>query len=321
MSTGRRSAGSTSSAGPSAGPSAGQDKARTDSGRPEESVRYWSPPGMDGLECMRARFHTQIFSRHFHDGYAIGIIEQGAMAFDYLGRKHVASQGLVNIVVPGEMHDGHAADGDGWTYRMFYLAPELLARAVQEISGRSKAPGGLPHFRAGVLDDPLLGRNVRHVHRCMQPGADDTGAGAMERETRLLGLLALWIRRHCEAPPSLFRIGAEHAAVNRAREYMAAHMGEDMSLTRLASVCNLSPFHLARVFCRSVGAPPHAYLTHIRLQKARELLSGPVRPFLGLSLSDIAAATGFADQSHLTRRFKSVFGLTPGQYRKNIQDR
>ncbi|MFW5489514.1 MAG: AraC family ligand binding domain-containing protein [Desulfovibrio sp.] len=305
---------------------------RSDHNAAHESVRYWKPQALDGLECMRARYYTQNFTRHFHDGYAVGIIEQGAMAFDYLGQSHVASQGLVNLVVPGEMHDGHAAGPDGWTYRMFYLAPELVARAVREISGN---PGPLPHFRAGVLSDPLLARNIHHLHRCMQPvqtgpvslmrplgpvsPAGRPAIGSLEQETRLLGLLALWIRRYCENPPTLLRPGAEPVAVRRAKEYMAAHLAEDMSLTRLARACHLSPFHLARVFHRSVGAPPHAYLTHLRLNRAKTLLGLPETTSYLPSLAEIAAETGFADQSHLTRRFKAVFGLTPGQYRKNIQ--
>lgn len=288
-----------------------------------EHVRYWRPRGLSGVECMRASFRTQNFSRHFHDGYAIGVIEQGAMAFDYLGQRHVASQGLVNLVVPGEIHDGHAAGNDGWTYRMFYLEPDLVARAVREMSGRemSGRSASMPHFRAGVLADPLLASRVYALHWRMQPGVAD--CTVLERETRLLELLVLWIRRHGAEPPKLERAGREHAAVRRARQYLADNLAEDVSLGELAGVCNLSPFYLARVFSRSVGAPPHAYLSHLRLEKARHLLRMPSGSngsgLFDMSLAQVAAATGFADQSHMTRRFKRVLGITPGQYRKNVQ--
>jgi AraC-like DNA-binding protein len=74
----------------------------------------------------------------------------------------------------------------------------------------------------------------------------------------------------------------------------------------------MSAFHLARCFKKQLGLPPHAYLTQLRLQRARRLLAG------GLGLAEAAAAVGFYDQSALSRHFKKIYGVTPGQYAKAV---
>jgi len=73
----------------------------------------------------------------------------------------------------------------------------------------------------------------------------------------------------------------------------------------------LSRFHFARAFKQSEGLTPHGLVLERRLAKARELL---IRT--SLSLSEIASAVGFADQSHFTRRFREVVGASPGQFRR-----
>ena len=81
-----------------------------------------------------------------------------------------------------------------------------------------------------------------------------------------------------------------------------------MKLAELASVCDASPYHLVRSFRDAVGMPPHAYLTQIRSNHARDLI------LRGVPVSTAAYRCGFADQSHLTRTFKRIFGVTPGAY-------
>ncbi|MEF2145410.1 MAG: AraC family transcriptional regulator [Desulfovibrionaceae bacterium] len=276
---------------------------------PTEETRLWRPKPLPGVELLRARFVRQHFARHFHRRYALGVIEQGAMAFRYMGRELVADAGRVNLVVPGEAHDGHAATGSGWTYRMFYLEPLWLSRAASELTGRVSAY--LPHFCAGVLDDPVLAASIRQLHLRLDTG----GISALEAQTRLYGLLARWVSRHADQNVAPREPGKESDAVRTARLFLERRMDEDVSLEELASATNLSPFHLARVFCRSMGLPPHAYLTQMRINRARQLLSGP-QP-----LADIAVSVGFADQSHLNRHFKRIVGVTPGRYRKIVQDR
>lgn len=70
----------------------------------------------------------------------------------------------------------------------------------------------------------------------------------------------------------------------------------------------LNPHYLTRLFQRHVGLPPHAYQVMMRIQRAKKLMR------LGVRLADVAADTGFTDQSHLHRHFKKMMGITPGRY-------
>lgn len=80
------------------------------------------------------------------------------------------------------------------------------------------------------------------------------------------------------------------------------------SLAQLADAASLSRYQLVRQFAQATGLTPHAYLLQRRLQLARHLMGA------GTPLADVAAASGFADQSHLTRLFTRSFGITPGAY-------
>jgi hypothetical protein len=103
-------------------------KMKTESFR--EQTKLWRVPDIAGLELMHATYLTQSFARHSHEGFAVGVIERGVLAFDYRGESLIASPGRINLANPDEAHTGHAAAETGWTYRMFYLDAELLGKAA-----------------------------------------------------------------------------------------------------------------------------------------------------------------------------------------------
>lgn len=225
------------------------------------------------------------------------------MAFRYRGSRLVAPAGSVNLVQPGVPHDGCPAGPEGWRYRMLYLPGSVLSLVLSD-----SAP--LPHFRPGVIEDSRLAACVASAHRLLM----DETASLLARETRLLALLALWISRHADDRPVAPPVGREPRAVRLVLDLLADRYAENLRLDDLAEAAGLSPWHLARVVARQTGLPPHAHQLEHRLRAVRDLLAGPAR------LADIAATTGFADQSHLTRAFKARFGLPPGAYRKIVQN-
>ena len=275
--------------------------------KPGEQTRLWRVAGLPGLELLRARYVTQTFARHTHEGFAVGIIESGALGFHYRGENVVAPAGAINLAVPDEAHTGHAATHAGWTYRMFYLDAGTIRQAASEIADRSVS---LPFFRTGVIQDDSLASIIYQLHLAMEPAH----ASTLERQSRLLWMLTQLILRHAEDRPPIRKTGQERGSVRLVRDYIEAHYGEDLSLDRLARIANLSPFHLIRVFRNQTGLPPHAYLTQVRVRHARTFLAQ------GWSIAPVAMETGFVDQSHLTRHFKRIVGVTPGQYSKIVQD-
>jgi AraC family transcriptional regulator len=96
----------------------------------------------------------------------------------------------------------------------------------------------------------------------------------------------------------------------RLKEYIVAHLDEPIDVAALAAVAGRSRYHFSRVFARSVGITPHRYVVHLRLQHAIELVRD------GRSgLAEIAARTGFTDQSHLSRWIRRVYGVSLTQLR------
>ncbi len=274
---------------------------------PEEKAKFWRLPELGHLELLRAHFRRHTFARHFHDGYAIGVIEGGALGFEYLGENLVAVPGNVNLAVPGETHNGFAVSDQGWRYRMFYLPPEILERAATEVADKPVKP---PFFRMGVIDDPHLAAKIRSLHMALEC----PGTSLLEAESRLVEVLAYMVLRHAEDKLSIGFKNTGHSSVGRAVDYLQAHYRENPSLDRLSRVAGLSRFHFLRVFRKHISLPPHAYLTQIRIRRAQKLLRE------GRPIADVALDTGFTDQSHLNRHFKRLVGVTPGAYSNSIQD-
>jgi transcriptional regulator GlxA family with amidase domain len=98
--------------------------------------------------------------------------------------------------------------------------------------------------------------------------------------------------------------------MRRVREFVEANLSESINLARLASIAGLSLYHFARAFKQSASVTPHQYLVERRVARAQEMLTRT-----SLSVSEIALATGFSDQSHFARHFRQTLGMTPAQFR------
>lgn len=105
------------------------------------------------------------------------------------------------------------------------------------------------------------------------------------------------------------RRGLSRRALNRACSFIAENLGERFTLDDLARQAGVSRFHFARLFRVSTGDSPMAYLLKSRIERAKQMLLQGERP-----VCEIAAVLGFCDQSHLTRTFRRLTGLTPREF-------
>jgi AraC-like DNA-binding protein len=108
-------------------------------------------------------------------------------------------------------------------------------------------------------------------------------------------------------------LGREKHAIRQARQYIEGHFAENVSLQALAQHVSLSPYYLLRAFRAEVGMPPYAYLESVRIRHTQRLIKA------GLPLAEVAAEVGFSSQSHMTRQFKKIIGVTPGQYAQHVR--
>lgn len=265
------------------------------------NARLWKPDAGKDLSLLTASFTTFSYDRHTHEQYAIGVIEHGVQQFVHKGNSHNAPTGTIISVNPDEVHDGQARTREGYGYRMAYLGLPYLRSLFGDDFGRNDFLA----FTTPTTMDSSLAPQLSHALICIDKGHGDVD-----------GLLS----------PILFRLFERHAsphmpvdasipcdsAVRRALEFIHAHTNDTPNLDDIASRSGLSKYHLIREFKKQTGLTPHAYGLRHRVRLARKALEQ------GASPSEAALRTGFADQSHLTRRFKAIYGVTPGTFVRNI---
>lgn len=267
-----------------------------------EQTAIWRVPSLEGVEAFKARFTRFSYARHTHDGYALGTVYDGAMRFWHGNANHLAAAGAVIVINPAEVHDGHAGSRSGCSYRMIYVERAAVEHWMADDAPRIRSTFALD---GPTLIDAQTAQRMRRFHEAIEPGPRGC---ALEQQSRLLDLLHLLFSNHSLPRVASLAERPENDCVARAKRYLADRIAQPVRLTELAAAVTLSPFYFLRVFKRSTGMPPHAYLNELRLKRARELLRNGHAP------ADVAAASGFSDQSHLTRRFKQAFGVTPGRY-------
>jgi AraC-like DNA-binding protein len=245
-------------------------------------------PGVHAVEASSA--HS--FPRHTHDQFGIGLIRTGAQK-SMSGRGMVeAGPGMVITVNPGEVHDGLPIGNAGRSWNMLYFDPWALQDVFE---GLDRKPGAF-EFHHPVVDSGDLARRFAELFR----GMTDSRENAMAAEEMAL-LLMDWL------VPSTRR-EAVASEIDRARDSIDDAPTESASLADLAGLCGLSRFQFLRSFARATGLTPHAYVLQRRIDLARRLIGK------GMPLAEAAAESGFFDQSHMTRHFTRILGVTPGAY-------
>ena len=257
---------------------------------------------------MHAHFTSHVYHRHAHESYSFGVTETGAQAFTCRHGRHVSGPGMVMVFNPDDPHDGHAATGGGFTYRMMHIWPEFFV----SLAGADRP---LPLFRVPVLADPVIARSLRRLHTALTGPASD-----LERYERLAASARLLVRHashHAsveQGPGSLPELWSDPGLAARVRAHIHdAGTATDLTADDLAAAAGCSRYAAYRAFHQAYGLAPSDYQRQLRVHAARRLLSRGVPPVVA------AAEAGFADQAHLTRWFRRYYGITPGTYRNAVR--
>jgi AraC-like DNA-binding protein len=253
-------------------------------------------PSDDGIERMAVFFRGHAFAPHRHDTYAIGLTSVGLQAFTYRGETRHCVPGQAFVLHPDETHDGRPGDDRGFGYCVAYIDPALLLTAAGTRS--------LPFVREPVSSDTQLADAILEVVQ-----AQEGEAGDVALASGLVRLADAMSRLAGTAHTRAMRVHLPGVTV--ARDVLIGRGAERVSMDELEAASGLSRWELARQFRAAYGVSPHRFHLLRRLGVARGMLmqSGP------LPLADIALRCGFADQSHLTRHFKSAYGMSPGRWR------
>ncbi len=276
-------------------------------------MRFLLAPGMPGLEVVRLAGAPRSggVGLHAHDSLIVAAVHAGARRLRLavpgspsLSVEHVAGPGRCCVIDPGRMHvcswdAGSAAD-------CLCIKPILLKSYGIDFAGGVSDPVPVP-----VSGDARLHAAVRACAEACESRPERVAELLRDvlrllEELRLLGGLARPSRAAEEMPPD-----SSAKSLDRARALLERDIEESDGPARcaeLARAVGLSPWALSRGFARAFGAPPRDYALDLRVRAAKKRLAQ------GDSPAYVALETGFFDQSHLTRRFRALVGLTPGQY-------
>ncbi|WP_235588867.1 helix-turn-helix transcriptional regulator [Halomonas chromatireducens] len=240
------------------------------------------------------------FPRHAHDQFGVGLVVSGGhRSWSSLGMVDARAGDLITVN-PGELHDGSPMNGIPRAWQMLYCDPALVAFGLE---GALDGEGSRPiEFARPAIDDPRCAA----LFQTLIAVATRPGSEPMAIEEATLHFLAEAFRRHGAYQA---RCDDRLPRMARVRQWPDEAPEQTASLADLAALVGVSRYQLLRGFVRETGMTPHAYRVQRRVRMARQCI------IQGQTLSQAAAGSGFADQSHMTRAFTRQLRISPGRYR------
>jgi AraC-like DNA-binding protein len=263
----------------------------------QREISAWRPRVPGVVEVFHAHYTEYAYPMHVHDAWTLLIVDAGAVRYDLDRHEHGTPHDTVSLLPPHVPHNGSPATADGFRKRVLYLD---LSRLDESLIG--------PAVDGPDLADPVLRHRVGQLHAALARPGDE-----LEAESRLT-LIGERLRTHLRpgpgaGTPPADRAAADRPLAHRLRELLDERVVAGIGLDEAALLLHAHPAHLVRAFGSAFGIAPHQYLMSRRVDGARRLLLAGARP------AEVATATGFYDQSHLTRHFKRLVGVAPGRYR------
>jgi AraC-like DNA-binding protein len=271
---------------------------------PKDWARF-RPGALAGVTQMNAHFTEHTFERHSHETYSIGVTASGVQTFHCGGTLHASLRGDVILFNPDEPHDGQRGTQEGFGYSMLYVSRQVVDECRDKEAGLDMAA----YFSRPVVRDAAMGHALTRAIAAAGQAQESLRAEALTRDV-LVRLLQRYGERRSNGDETK---STGIARMLRIRDYLRSHFDQDITVDALAREAGLSRVHLTRAFAQQFGVPPHIYLNAVRLERAQTGM------LAGQSLAEIAAACGFADQSHFSRRFKGSVGLSPGAWLRQMR--
>lgn len=250
-----------------------------------------------GIESVNAHFKGHAYDSHDHEELLLGVTLQGSQRFSCHRTLHTSTPGNAILIEPGALHDGYSPQPSGFTYAMLYIPQRWMANSLSQ-RGMGDISLVQAAFRHTLTEDRQL---IIAISRAF--AAIHHGEGRLACDESLDRLVA-HLTPHVELRPATAMTDSR-VRMNRVRDYLHAHLAWNTGLDELADISGIDRFRLSRQFKAAFGQTPHAYLVRLRLRTARQLLAK------GLSPSQVASETGFADQSHLGRWFRRAYRMSP----------
>ncbi|NLI94074.1 MAG: AraC family transcriptional regulator [Peptococcaceae bacterium] len=256
-------------------------------------------PGLR-IEAYRFEGIMQKFPNHFHDYYVISFIEKGQRYLLCNNQEYIINAGDIVIFNPRDTHTCEQVDGKTFDYRCINILPEIMEKAVCEVTGKVH----LPRFTQNVLYRSELAACLRELHLMILEEVTE-----FKKEELFMFLIEQLLGEYSDTV--LSAVSQEPSLeIRTVCNYIESNYAKPITLDDLSALTGLRKYHLLRSFTRKIGISPYSYLETVRIGNAKKLLEKGIPPI------EAAFRTGFSDQSHFTNFFKKLIGLTPKQYMK-----
>lgn len=221
---------------------------------------------------------------------------------------YVASPGHFSVIPAGE-RNRFRCDGQMRSLICSLDAARLRPLVEQEWGGTAPRFELRPAYQKKTAEIVALGQSFATLLRTPRQG------GALYAETlwTQVALQLLWNFSTLPRPVEHAVVSLSDARVRRVVDFLESSLAEEISLSDLAVVADLSPNQFLNAFKKATGKTPHRYLTERRVARACELLQNPQT-----TIAVIALAVGFSSQSHFTTVFGRIMGTTPASYRAEV---
>jgi len=253
-------------------------------------------PALPDIDVMWVRQNAQKW-RVFHEQYVICSCWVAAAGWRYRGRDYIVSNMSHMLIEPGETHVNTKVLKPG-DFVVLWIPPAVLENISREL-GRKE----VPRFLQPQVTDMALFAELTRLYNSM-----NDKASALEMQSHFMNSMRILLENHAESAPKALSVRGERRTIERAKQYLRDRVRENISLTDVAKFVGLSRFHLLRSFAQHVGVAPHGYQVRCRVEMARVMLQKGAAP------AEAALYVGFADQSHMTRHFRKILGVTPGKF-------
>jgi AraC family transcriptional regulator len=271
-------------------------------GTPPRMYGAKNPPVESGVSVLRARFESGARFSATSNQHLIFFQMSPRLRMEcrMAGRtlRHEVDVGSLAICPAGL--DCSAETDTSIDVLLVVIAPEKLALAAAEDS----ALDARLNERMSGHDGELFG--TARVLASESLNGYPNGAGLWNHASHRL--VHQMVSGHSSIPDAPARGRLSREVLQKIRDYVFDHLAEPIEVGDLAELAGRSAFHFSRVFARSVGMTPHRYVVHLRLQAALRLIRDGQ-----MSMAEIAADTGFSDQSHLSRWIRRVHGVAPSE--------
>jgi AraC-like DNA-binding protein len=265
--------------------------------------RFWRDGALPFVEARAIADGRKVrYGAHAHSTFSIGAVTGGHSTY-LNGRslEHVGA-GAVVVINPDVVHACNPAKDTPWSYRMFYLDVDWLARLQQELGFSPNQ--GFRAFEQTLSLRPELFAGLDRLYALLT----DEHADTLHKESAVTAYFST-LQQTLNPAPAAGREPNHRLA--RAAEYIDGNYTRTLKLEDICAAAELSPSYLIRAFREQYGMTPHAYVVNRRIEFSRAQLRR------GRAIAEVAADAGFADQAHLQRAFRQFVAATPGQYRGN----